>query len=120
MARIRHLAILAKDQGQLADFYKRTFGMEEVHRHAVEGGFEAIYLTDGEINLAILPTRGRPEGLHHFGMQVDSLKDTAATAESLGAAKGPEAVPRDGRFAEVFIVDPAGTRVDLSEAGWKV
>lgn len=36
-----------------------------------------------------------------------------------GARKGPESVPRDGRFAEVFILDPVGARVDLSEQGWK-
>jgi hypothetical protein len=28
-------------------------------------------------------------------------------------------LPRDGRFAEVFIEDPMGQRVDLSEQGWK-
>jgi len=28
-------------------------------------------------------------------------------------------VPQDGRFNEAFITDPVGTRVDLSEAGWK-
>jgi hypothetical protein len=27
-------------------------------------------------------------------------------------------VPRDGRFAEVFVKDPVGVRIDLSVAGW--
>jgi catechol 2,3-dioxygenase-like lactoylglutathione lyase family enzyme len=121
MARIRHLAILSGDQAKLASFYKQTFGMKEIHRHPVQGDpGEAIYLSDGELNLAILPLRGRPEGIHHLGFQVESVPETAAVAAELGAAKAPEAVPRDGRFAEVFIIDPSGTRIDLSETGWKV
>jgi catechol 2,3-dioxygenase-like lactoylglutathione lyase family enzyme len=124
LARIRHIALLTNDQPRLAEFYMKTFEMKEVHRHPVfgpdAGAGEAIYLSDGEINLAILPARGRPEGLFHFGFQVDSVENAAAVAQSLGATKGPEGVPKDGRFAEVFIVDPVGSRVDLSEKGWKV
>jgi catechol 2,3-dioxygenase-like lactoylglutathione lyase family enzyme len=119
MARIRHIALLTNDQPKLAEFYKTTFGMKEVHRHAAALGGEAIYLSDGAINLAILPARGRPEGLFHFGFQVDSVEQTAEVAEAGGAKKGPEGVPQDGRFAEVFILDPVGTRVDLSQQGWK-
>lgn len=119
MARIRHIAIVTEDQAKLAEFYKTTFEMKEVFRHSAATGGEAIYLSDGSINLAILPARGRPEGLHHFGFEVDSVEKTAETAMMAGAKRGPEGVPRDGRFAEVFILDPAGTRVDLSEQGWK-
>ncbi len=119
MAKIRHIAILTEDQPKLAEFYKSTFGMREVFRHASSAGGEAIYLSDGTINLAILPTRGRPEGLHHFGFQADSIEETAERALAAGATRGPEEVPQDGRFAEVFILDPVGTRVDLSEQGWK-
>jgi catechol 2,3-dioxygenase-like lactoylglutathione lyase family enzyme len=119
MARIRHIALLTHDQPKLAAFYKDTFGMKEVHRHAAQTGGEAIYLSDGEVNLAILPARGRPEGIFHFGFQVDDVEGTAERAQAAGATQGPKGVPRDGRFAEVFIVDPAGTRVDLSRDGWK-
>ena len=119
MARIGHIALLTNDQPKLAQFYKATFGMKEVHRHAAQGGGEAIYLSDGAINLAILPARGRPEGIFHFGFQVDDVDATAKQALEAGATQGAKGVPRDGRFAEVFIVDPAGTRVDLSRDGWK-
>ena len=119
MARIRHIALLTNDQPRLAAFYQETFGMKEVHRHAAETGGEAIYLSDGEINLAILPARGRPEGLFHFGFHVEDVGQTAQRAKAAGAKQSPKSVPRDGRFAEVFIVDPVGTRVDLSKQGWK-
>ena len=122
MAKIRHIAIFAKDESKLAKFYVETFGMKEVFRHESQGGEgrEAIYLSDGYINLAILPARNnRPEGIDHFGFQVDSRDEAAATAERMGAAQGQAGLPQDGRFAETYIRDPAGQRIDLSEAGWR-
>ena len=58
MAKIRYLAIKAEDQEKTATFYKETFGMTEAWRGPVrEDGHGAIYLTDGYINMAILPAR---------------------------------------------------------------
>lgn len=122
MPRIQHIAIFAEDQAKLAEFYKRAFGMTEVWSHHVgEGGAgQAVYLSDGHVNVAILPARGRPEGLDHFGIQVDDLDEASQAALSAGGSQGPKAVPQDGRFAEVFVKDPVGTRVDLSARGWKL
>lgn len=121
MARIRHIALLTKEQEKLADFYKSAFGMTEVFRHeSASGGGPAIYLSDGYMNLAILAARERAEGIYHFGFQVDDVEKAAETAVERGATQPPIGLPRDGRYAEVFIKDPSGTRVDLSEAGWKV
>jgi catechol 2,3-dioxygenase-like lactoylglutathione lyase family enzyme len=114
MPHIRHIAILANDPFALAEFYQKTFGMNEVGR-----GKTIVYVSDGYINLALIEARGRPEGIFHFGFEVENLTATAETAVA-GGAKAPEGVPRDGRFNEAFITDPVGTRVDLSEAGWKV
>jgi catechol 2,3-dioxygenase-like lactoylglutathione lyase family enzyme len=125
MARIRHIAIMTEDQAKLVEFYKNTFEMKEVYRHVsgegtLEAGMEAVYLSDGNINLAILPACGRPEGIHHFGMHIDDFGGTAERAMASGAKQGPQDNPKDGRFAEGWIVDPAGTRVDLSTKGWRV
>ena len=119
MARIRHVALMTENVSGLADFYKDTFGMKEVHRGQMRDGIQAIYLSDGYINLAILPARGRQEGINHFGFEVDNLDSAAATAVEKGAKQGPKGLPRDGRFAEVFVQDPMGQRVDLSQQGWR-
>jgi catechol 2,3-dioxygenase-like lactoylglutathione lyase family enzyme len=117
MPRIAHIAILAAEPAKLAEFYKNAFGFKEVARSGENG--EAIYVSDGHINLALLPARNRSEGLFHFGVQVDDVKSATETALAAGARGGNAQLPRDGRFAETFVVDPVGTRVDLSQ-GWKV
>lgn len=121
MARIRHIAVMTKDTHKLADFYKQTFGMHEVMRRDKPNG--AVYLSDGYINLAILPTNGDggdwPEGIHHFGFHVDDVDAAAEQAARLGATQGRHNVPQDGRYAEAYIRDPIGQRVDLSAVGWK-
>jgi catechol 2,3-dioxygenase-like lactoylglutathione lyase family enzyme len=118
MARIKHIAVLAKDTTQLSEFYKTSFGLKEVARSG--DSKEAIYLSDGYINLAILPARGRPEGIYHFGFEVENLAEGMRAALDAGATKGARSLPKDGRFAECFVLDPVGTRVDLSQQGWKV
>jgi catechol 2,3-dioxygenase-like lactoylglutathione lyase family enzyme len=118
MARIRHLAICTDRQEELATFYRDTFGLVEVFRHKGESGKTAVYLSDGEINLAFIPARTKVEGLDHFGFQVESVQAAADTALANGAISGAKAVPRDGRQNEAFIADPIGQRVDLSSAGW--
>src|SRR5262249_57336626 len=109
MARIAHIAILAAEPAKLAEFYKTAFGLKEVARSGENG--EAIYVSDGHINLALLPARSRREGIYHFGMQVDDVKDAAKTALAAGATGGKAELPRDGRFPEPFVLRPRGTPV---------
>ena len=117
MPRIAHIAILAAEPAKLAEFYQNAFGFKEIARSGENG--EAIYVSDGHINLALLPARNRREGIFHFGIQVEDVKGAATTALAAGATGGKADLPRDGRFAETFVLDPVGTRVDLSQ-GWKV
>jgi len=118
MPQIRHLALLTDDQEELAKFYTDVFEMHEVHRHPSPHGGSAIYLSDGYLNLAILPAAGRRKGIFHFGIQVDDVEKSAAAAIAAGATPPNEVLPKDGRFTEMFVFDPAGTRVDIG-AGWK-
>ncbi|MCL2394285.1 MAG: VOC family protein [Acidimicrobiaceae bacterium] len=119
MAQIQHIAIASQENEKLAAFYKDSFGMVEVRRNppGETEGPVVIYLSDGHINLALLPARpGQPEGINHFGFHVDDLDAARARAVSLGAKPGSVDLP--GGFVEDFIVDASGTRVDLSVAGW--
>ena len=120
MPQIKHIAISAVDNTKLAEFYKTVFGMEEVFRQpAGTAGRYAYYLSDGHINLAILPARDESrQGLNHFGFQIDDMDKYAEAAKRAGASAGRSGVPQDGRFAEEYVLDPVGARIDLSVAGW--
>ena len=123
MAKIRHIAICAEDTAKMAEFYINTFGMVQViARPAREGGppeeKRAVYLSDGYINLAVLPANGEKEGIDHFGFQVDDPEEIARRGKDAGAQTGIAPRPRDGRYAEFRIHDPVGTGIDLAKAGW--
>ena len=76
MARIRHLAILTEDVDRLVKFYMNSFGLK-----IVKGVGTATYLTDGHLNLAIIPIGPErqiegnelKEGIDNFGFEVDSV-----------------------------------------------
>ena len=131
MAKIRHIAIKVEDQEKTADFYKKTFGMTEAWRGPVrDDGNRAIYLTDGYINMAVLPARGGREGIDHFGYAVESIEQVKRDIEEFGRAN-PTAVPKElagGVFGHITqedidackagkyaIADPDGLLIDLSE-----
>jgi catechol 2,3-dioxygenase-like lactoylglutathione lyase family enzyme len=119
VARIQHIAILARDNKALADFYVRVFGMHHVFTQPGVDGRDAYFVSDGNINLALLPCPpDREEGINHFGFQMDDVETTAQAALDAGATQPATKTPRDGRFAEVYVRDPVGTRVDMSAAGW--
>ena len=90
MARIRHLAILTEDVERLVSFYTNSFGLE-----IVEGEGTATYLTDGHINLAIIPIGPErkiegdhlKEGINHFGFEVDSVEALVPVCKEYGASK---------------------------------
>jgi methylmalonyl-CoA/ethylmalonyl-CoA epimerase len=118
-ARIRHIAISCEDNEAAAEFYKAAFGMVEVDRrpHATEPGVNFISVSDGHINLALVPKIvGYPPGINHFGMHVDDVHEAYDAALAAGATSGGE-LPR-GVNPQLVIVDPTGTRVDLTAKGW--
>jgi catechol 2,3-dioxygenase-like lactoylglutathione lyase family enzyme len=135
MPKIKHIAISTQDVDKTAKFYIEVFGMKEVGK-VNSPGARGYYLTDGDLNLAILNfkndavagvERGKDwNGIHHIGFQVESLE---AIAERLAAAGSQ---PRDDvnkalgvgdhghRYAnvEVKYSGPDGVMLDVSESGW--
>lgn len=133
MPKIKHIALSTQDVEKTARFYIEVFGMKQIGK-VDDPGTRGLFLTDGDINLAILnfkndvaagAERGRAySGIHHIGFQVESLE---AIAETLTAAGSPR---RDdinealgvghGRYAnvEVKYSGPDGVMLDVSETGW--
>ncbi len=135
MAKIKHIAISTQDVEATARFYIDVFGLTEVGK-VDSPGASGYYLSDGDLNLAILnfkndtvagAERGRGfSGIHHIGFQVESLADIAERLSSAGsaprddvnAALGVGQGHRPGGNVEVKYSGPDGVMVDVSETGW--
>ena len=134
MPKIKHIALSTQDPNATAKFYIDVFGMKEIGKIDSQGA-RGYYLSDGDINLAILHfkndqaagvERGKGyTGIHHIGFEVE---DMAAIADKLAAAGSTRRVDveqalgvTDGERkhnVEVKYTGPDGIMLDVSETGW--
>jgi glyoxylase I family protein len=134
MPRIKHIALSTQDVEGTARFYVEVFGMQVIGR-IDDPGTRGCFLSDGEINLAILNfkndvaagvERGKGySGIHHIGFQVESLEAIAERLRSAGAARREDveqALGVGGKQShgnvEVKYTGPDGIMLDVSETGW--
>jgi catechol 2,3-dioxygenase-like lactoylglutathione lyase family enzyme len=127
MARIRHIALVVKDLEKTAAFYEKALGLT---RSTMSEGPTArrIYLSDGEVNLALLQYKSEvgsglkdPQafvGIHHFGFQVDDLKDGQAAIEAAGGEFFFDLGKEGDEGFERKFKDPDGIIFDINETGW--
>jgi len=95
MPKIKHIALSTQDVKKTAKFYIETFGMKQVGK-IDDPGTSGVFLTDGDLNLAILNfkndaaagvERGKGfSGIHHIGFQVENLEAIADRLTSAGRA----------------------------------
>ena len=135
MAKIKHIAIATQDADNTARFYVEVLGLTEVGK--IDGAnASGYYLSDGNINLAILnfkndqvagPEYGKEySGLHHIGFEVDSLEETANSLEAadsepredINRALGVGMGGPSHANVEVKYGGPDGVIIDISESGW--
>ena len=124
MAKLRHIAIAAKDPDAMAEFYKQAFDFKEVRK--TDGPLAYGYhLSDGTIDLAILRFKtdqiGRGldyTGLHHFGILVEDVEKVTKRLEDLGGKHYmDQGCDRVGGF-EVKFCGPEGVLFDVAEHPW--
>jgi len=134
MPKIKHIALSTQDVEGTARFYIEVFGMREVGK-IDDPGTRGCFLTDGDINLAILNfkndtaagiERGKAfSGIHHIGFQVEShdaiaerlVQAGARRREDVERALGMEGHQPHGNV-EVKYTGPDGVMLDVSETGW--
>lgn len=89
MAKIRHIAIRAEDVEKTAAFFQTAFGLQFVQRR----GSGPIDLTDGDINITLLPlsipAAGREvqPGFEHIGFTVEDEEATKQRLIEQGATE---------------------------------
>jgi glyoxylase I family protein len=137
MPKIKHIALSVSDPDVTAKFYIDVFGMKEVGK-IDNPNTRGFYLTDGDLNLAILKfknyavagvERGKAwSGIHHIGFQVDSLEETAAKLEksvarprddiNVALGLGAGGAPAGHGNVEVRYIGPDNVNFDVSQTGW--
>ncbi len=122
MARISYLAILSQDPENLAGFYVRYFGFDELGR----SDHGDVTLSDGGYNVTLFrqrPDLGEPRmepGLHHLGIAVDSIDDVVARYLKHYPRGTVVAESGDITRGEVRIHDPECNPVSLSERNFGI
>ena len=134
MPKIKHIALSTQDVEGTARFYIEVFGMKKIGK-IDDPGTRGCFLTDGDINLAILTfkndtaagvERGKAwSGIHHIGFQVESLDGIGERLAQAGSQRCEDverALGVGGRQAhgnvEVKYTGPDGVMLDVSETGW--
>lgn len=114
MAKIRHIAYRADDPEAMAKFFIEGFGMTIAQRR----GHGVIDLTDGTINLTVLPAANgdptRKKGIEHIGF---TTGDDEAAKKQLVTAGGREKnhVSLGSAHYEVKFEGPEGIIVDIGD-----
>ena len=126
-ARIRHIALCVKDIKETADFYEKAFGLKRTEIKEGKTAFNC-YMSDGEINLALLQYKGEEgsgvpkgwAGIHHFGFQCDHLPKQQEEIEKAGGTFFYDlGDPQDEGFERKFR-DPNGIVFDINWKGWQL
>ena len=129
MPKLRHIALHTPDPEATAEFYKRVFDMYEVGRTDSPLA-QGIYLSDGDLNLAVLRFKtaeaadrhdglGPVMGLHHFGFWVEDIEDVRRRLEQAGATlRGTRPDGAATTFFEEKYRGPEGVMIDISQHGW--
>jgi catechol 2,3-dioxygenase-like lactoylglutathione lyase family enzyme len=115
MPKIRHIAYRADNVQEMAKFFVEGFEMKVVQNR--KNG--AIDLSDGTINITILPAastgadgRPRKQGIDHIGFAVEDEALTCRLLENAGATK-LDAIPGTTAHYEIKYRGPEGIGIDL-------
>jgi len=123
--KVAHVGLGVKDPERLAEFYKSMLSMKEVGRR----GQEAIYLSDGKVDLALVRNSPVPKaGFQVFGFKVANVAEVEDRIKRtmqgyLYPGEPPIEIkrrPTEGPYKAIWLLDPDGNHLDLSEGGWKV
>jgi len=116
MAKIRHIAYRAADVDGMAKFFVDAMGMTIKQKRTNN----AIDLSDGTINITLLPLRGgtageeAPKGgIDHIGFSVEDDTEASRLLESAGAKKVGRVPLGSAAYYEDKYIGPEGIVLDI-------
>jgi methylmalonyl-CoA/ethylmalonyl-CoA epimerase len=131
LTQIDHVGIAVSDLREAVERYRRTFGIDPVHRERMDDqGVEEVLFAVGESFVQLLGALGpdtpvgrflgkRGPGVHHVGYRVASVADALEhlRAEGIGLIdEAPRPGSRGTTIAFVHPKDTGGVLVELVEA----
>ena len=114
MSKIRHIAYRAADVETMANFFVDALGMTITQRRKNR----AIDLSDGEINITVLPLRGTEnenQGIDHIGFSVENDDEAGRRLETAGAKKIATIELGSPAHYEAKYKGPEGIVVDIGK-----
>jgi catechol 2,3-dioxygenase-like lactoylglutathione lyase family enzyme len=115
-AAFHHIHIASPDPEKARAWYVKTFGARE----GMRGNFLAAFIPGGEVDFrkaqeAQAPTKGRT--LDHIGFEVKGLEAFCKKlqADGMTLEMAYREVPQLDGLRIAFLVDPEGTRIELTE-----
>jgi catechol 2,3-dioxygenase-like lactoylglutathione lyase family enzyme len=114
MSKIRHIAYRAADVETMANFFVDALGMTITQRRTNR----AIDLSDGEINITVLPVRGTEnenQGIDHIGFSVENDEAAGRRLEGAGAKKIATIELGSPAHYEAKYKGPEGIVVDIGK-----
>ncbi|WP_068547197.1 VOC family protein [Thalassotalea crassostreae] len=132
--KLKHLAMASQDPDKSRDFFVNVLGWS-VAGVVASRNANGYYVTDGNVNLAILNFKNGPAagkefpqgyvGLHHIGFQCDDIEQMVVDFQDNGyqprhdvnLAQGLGKNPAKDN-AEYKMNGPENIMIDISERGW--
>jgi catechol 2,3-dioxygenase-like lactoylglutathione lyase family enzyme len=114
--RFHHIHNSTPDGEKLRAWYVKTFGA----RPGMRGNFQSAFVPGGEVDFRKAqqpeaPTKGR--SLDHIGFEVKNLEAFCKKlqADGLTLEMAYREIPQLGGLKIAFLIDPEGTRIELTE-----
>ena len=113
--KINHIALVSSNWLMVGKFYEVVFGMKFVSGGRGRG-LGAATVRDGYVGINVNPRHpGRPAGLDHFGVEVDSCEEVFAKMQKKYSDVKWLKRPSNRPFAGITTHDPDGNVFDLSQ-----
>ena len=131
LTQIDHVGIAVSDLGEAVERYRRTFGIEPVHRERMDDqGVDEVLFAVGESFVQLLGALGpdtpvgrflgtRGPGIHHVGYRVANVADALEHLRAEGITLIDETARPGSRGTTIAFVHPkdmGGVLVELVQA----
>jgi catechol-2,3-dioxygenase len=117
VTRLNHAVLYVSDLDRSVEFYRRTFGLQEVAREGPMAFLRAAQ-TENHHDLGLLQVSGGPPprgstGLYHLAWEVPAIEDLASAAAALSELGALTGMSDHGASKSLYGRDPDGIEFEI-------